>query len=315
MNNILISVIIPSYNYEKYIGTTLQSLIAQTLQEWECIVVDDGSTDNTKKIVTDFAVLDKRIKYIYQNNAGQSSARNNGLRIAKGEYIQFLDADDLLEPLKLEYQVEFLQKHPEIDIVYGETRYFRTEFPDELRYSMSDPDEPWMLKISGFGKDLLEKLVSRNIMTISSPLIKKRVINRVGDFDSTLEPLEDWDFWVRCAIANCKIQFRNANGSRDLVRIHPLSSSQNKHRVFNKHKLARKKLNRILPSYELRTLNKLVWLDSAVYKGAKEFEGGKKWDGVLSIWQAIIFSPPTTAKCILDVIKRKLLFWTNLKKN
>ena len=306
MKRNLISVIIPAYNYAGYIGETLQSLIAQTHQNWECIVIDDGSTDNTQEIVAGFILLDERIKYIYQNNAGQSSARNNGLRNATGDYIQFLDADDLLEPVKLEHHIKFLENFPEVHIVYGETRYFRTGFPDERRYSISDPDEPWMPKISGQGEALIRKILTRNITTVSSPLIRRNVIDKVGEFDFNLDPLEDWDFWLRCALANYEFQFIEAEGTRDLIRIHSLSSSQNKERLFSKHKLTRKKMNSLLPSRELIIFNKHIWLDRTIYKGKEEIRGGNVRNGISTVLQAISFDLMTTTKFIFNAAGKKI---------
>src|SRR3989442_11796350 len=112
----LVSVIVPSYNYGRFVGQALESLRAQTYPRWECIVVDDGSTDNTDAIVTAFAENDSRIKYIRQENQGLAAARNAGIVHSAGEYLQFLDADDLLESEKLERHVEFLEQHAEIDI-------------------------------------------------------------------------------------------------------------------------------------------------------------------------------------------------------
>lgn len=98
----MISVIIPLYNAERFIEETLTSVQSQTYQDWECLVVDDGSTDNGADIVKRMAQSDARIKYVYQKNAGPSAARNYGLRLSNGEYIQFLDADDWFPPQRFE---------------------------------------------------------------------------------------------------------------------------------------------------------------------------------------------------------------------
>lgn len=293
-----VSVIIPSYNYEKYIGQTLQSLIAQTHKTWECIVVDDGSQDDTRRIVTDFTERDERIKYVYQNNAGQAAARNNGLRNAKGKYVQFLDADDLLEPLKLERHVEFLEKHSEVDIVYGETRYFRTEFPDERRYSMRDSDAPWMLKISGSGTEIVEKMITQNIFTVSSPLTRKKVIDAVGEFDQTLNPVEDWEYWLRCALANASIIYYEADQTMDLIRIHSRSTSQNVRNVRYKRVLLRHKFNRILTDREQKKKNSITlsmweksWINSEFTAGIEDIAQKQTADAVNRMWRIFRFNP------------------------
>jgi glycosyltransferase involved in cell wall biosynthesis len=92
------SIIIPSYNRAALIIETLNSVCSQTFQNWECIVVDDGSTDTTRDVIEALSIQDDRIRYIYQDNAERSNARNNGIRNAKGEWICFLDSDDAFDP-------------------------------------------------------------------------------------------------------------------------------------------------------------------------------------------------------------------------
>ena len=108
----LVSIIIPTYNCEKFIGKTLQSVLNQSYSNWEIILVDDASTDNTVTIIKEFAQDDNRIKLTrLENNSGNGFARNIALQNASGRYIAFLDADDLWAPLKLEKQISFLQSH------------------------------------------------------------------------------------------------------------------------------------------------------------------------------------------------------------
>src|SRR3990170_2838516 len=110
-----VSVIIPTYNREKYIVETLQSVFAQTFTDYEVIVIDDGSTDNTADVLRPY--LD-RIVYIRKPNGGQGSARNVGIKVAKGEYIAFLDSDDLWMPEKLELQVKYLDNNKDAGLVF-----------------------------------------------------------------------------------------------------------------------------------------------------------------------------------------------------
>jgi glycosyltransferase involved in cell wall biosynthesis len=112
-----VSVIIPAYNAQKFIKDTIDSVIAQTYPDWEIIVVNDGSTDGTPDLVIKEA--DNRIKMIHQSNGGVSSARNNGLKHATGEYVIFLDADDLLTPGFLTARVNFLTRIPELGFTGG----------------------------------------------------------------------------------------------------------------------------------------------------------------------------------------------------
>ena len=112
-----VSIITPCYNSERYIKQTIISVQNQTLSDWELIVVDDGSTDNSANIVSQISEIDNRIKLIKKENGGSASARKLGLSLARGKYIQFLDADDTIDPNKLQYQVTLMdQKH--LDVTY-----------------------------------------------------------------------------------------------------------------------------------------------------------------------------------------------------
>lgn len=103
--NPLISIIVPVYNTEKYIDETIRSVVDQTYQHWELVLVDDGSTDQSNRIIEKWIQEDRRIRYSFKENGGQASARNVGIQICKGEYIAFLDADDLYMPERLQSQI------------------------------------------------------------------------------------------------------------------------------------------------------------------------------------------------------------------
>src|SRR3989440_1186714 len=120
----LVSVIIPTYNYAHFITEAVASVQSQTYSNWEIIVVDDGSTDDTEEVVKRIAADERRISYLRQDNARQAAARNNGISHAKGNYFQFLDGDDLIEPQKLEQQVTFSEQHTRLDITYSGGRCF-----------------------------------------------------------------------------------------------------------------------------------------------------------------------------------------------
>src|SRR6476659_7001862 len=115
----LVSVIMPAFNAGKYISDAIQSVIQQTYNNWELIVIDDGSTDTTAAIIKEFIASDDRIKYLYQENGGPGKARNKGLKEAKGIYVAFLDADDLWLPEKLREQLKTMFYH-KTDLVYSD---------------------------------------------------------------------------------------------------------------------------------------------------------------------------------------------------
>jgi glycosyltransferase involved in cell wall biosynthesis len=246
----------PTYNYGSLIGETLESLRLQTYDDWECYVVDDGSTDDTSEVVTAYSARDPRIKYVRQQNQLQSAAKNLGLKMCAGQYVQFLDADDLIEARKLELQVAYLEEHAEVDIVYGGVRYFRTGHVGERLYSMAEDNLPWMPQVSGTGREVLRALVQENIMVINSPLVRRNVVERVGPFDVCLPPAEDWDYWLRCALAGASFRFAEIEGTLALVRSHPVSSSRNRIRMYRSALLIRKKLEGLLEDEELLSVNR-----------------------------------------------------------
>jgi glycosyltransferase involved in cell wall biosynthesis len=230
----LVSVVIPAYNYAHLIGETLQSIICQSYIKWECIVVDNGSTDNTKEVVESYGKIYNRIKYFSQPNTGPSSARNYGISLSSGEFIQFLDADDLLEKEKFEKEVEIMAHHP-YQIVYSDMRYFPSGAPDRLFHTMSlnsENDLPWMKKISGKGNEVSEFLMKENIMVINSPLIRKSVFEKVGFFDVSLRFNEDWDLWVRCALNDIYFYFHDDLNTKALVRVHASSYSKDRFKMY-----------------------------------------------------------------------------------
>lgn len=224
----LVSVIVPAYNYGHFLGETLSNLQKQTHENWECIIVDDGSTDNTQDVAKEWCLRDKRYRYIFQENAGLSAARNTGITNCIGTFIQLLDADDLLEVDKFKNQLEIFNKEPEADIVYSEVRYFHTETPNERRFSMSENDAPWMPCLSGKGQEILKKLLKINLFVVNAALTRKSVFDKVGAFNVKLKSVEDYEFWCRCAFKGLFFQYDNAPSSFALVRAHAVSMSKNK---------------------------------------------------------------------------------------
>ena len=175
----LVSIIIPTYNNANTICRSVDSCINQTYKNIEIIVIDDGSTDNTKEVLSRYS-LDGRFKYIYQENQERSAARNHGLDVARGEYIQFLDSDDEIYPTKIEKQINFLDANPEYFLVYCGVEY-KNEI-GQITHTL----EP---KIDG---NIDYKILKGNFITMHSPLFRKTDVR----FDTKINRLEDWKFWI-----------------------------------------------------------------------------------------------------------------------
>ncbi len=223
-----ISVIVPCYNYGHFIAQTLQCLQKQTFKDWECIVVDDGSTDNSKSVVAHFVKEDPRITYIYQDNKGLPGARNTGIDVAKGMFVQFLDADDLLEVSKLEEQYKAFEANPELDFIYSPVMYFMDGQEDKLRHSSSMLNFPWTLTKSGKGKSLLRYLIISSVIMVHMPIVRRKSVIEIGKFTTHLRSCEDWEFWLRCCSNDLNFKYVDAKNTRSLIRLHPSSMTRNR---------------------------------------------------------------------------------------
>jgi glycosyltransferase involved in cell wall biosynthesis len=296
----LISVIVPSYNYGHLIAETLSCLQSQSYENWECLIVDDGSTDNTAAVVNSFIAEDARFQYFSQTNQRQAAARNLGLKESKGSYVQFLDSDDLIEQRKLELHVNYLEQHPEVDIVYSGVRYFSSENPDERlisrRYSMWDDGEAWMPELSGAGQTLLPALLQNNIMVVNSPLVRRRLIDSIGSFDVTLTPVEDWQYWIRCAAAGATFYYDDTPESRALVRHHSLSASVDGRRMLQANKSMRKTLATLPMNDAMKDLNRLMLAEAEGLLGVEETVNGNLWTGISGMCKAALIDRRPRAK-------------------
>lgn len=182
-----VSVVIPAYNAMTYLPETVESVIRQTFTDFEVLIIDDGSSDHIVQWASE--IKDQRVRLISQENQGLPGARNTGITQAQGEYIAFLDADDLWEPTKLEKQVYCLDNNPLVGLVHT-----------------------WMLLVDEQGKstgrlmksnaegDVWKQLVERNMIACPSVIVRRCCFETVGIFDITLRSIEDWDMWLRLAV-------------------------------------------------------------------------------------------------------------------
>lgn len=185
-NDTLVSAIIPAYNAAAFLAEAVASVRAQTHRATEIIVVNDGSTDNTREVVQG---LGDGIVYVEQPNSGPAAARNTGIRRARGEFIAFLDADDLWEPAKLEKQLTAFAAHPGAALVYTRMVNFSRESGCE--------QHPFPAEVPS-GR-IFERLLVENLILLSGAMIRADVLREVGGFDEGLITAEDTNLWLKIA--------------------------------------------------------------------------------------------------------------------
>lgn len=192
-----VSVVVPAYNVSHYVESTLFSLKSQSLTDFEALIVDDGSTDNTAEVVRKFCQQDSRFKLLQKTNGGLSSARNWGIRQVQADYIALLDADDIYFKDKLLTHVTILEKLPHMGVVYSASRAIR------------DDGNSTFIHLSGkpLYRDPILALMCKNFVGHGSNAVFRRcLIDQVGGFDEDLRSCEDLDFWLRVA-AQSDFQF------------------------------------------------------------------------------------------------------------
>lgn len=280
----MISIIIPSYNYGHLIAETIKSVCNQSYTNLEVIVIDDGSVDDTETVVTGLAAQDSRIKYHKFENGGLGTSRNRGLAAATGNYVQFLDADDLLEHNKFKYQLQIFEQQPAVDVVYGSVRYFKKNpfDPNDRLLTYWGPQKEWMAKISGSGDLFVEQVFKANFAHLSSPLFKRTLTDKVGLFDNEISAVADYHYLLRCAIAGGHFFYHDTAGTYSLVRWHPDNMSRNVPMMQSEEVKMRKKLMPLLANNAVAVQSNSNAIKSLEYKltssWKRHFLSGGKFD-------------------------------------
>jgi len=215
MSAMKISVVIPTFNYGHYLPAAIESVLRQTRPPDEIVVVDDGSTDDTKQVV---ARYEPQVRYFYQPNAGLSAARNTGTRLAAGDWTAYLDSDDAWEPEKLRKQENAIRNMPGALVAYTGFRYLYSDGTFSKCEPATSPERLW------------PALRARNLLPASSVMAHRESVIKAGGFNETLRSCEDWDLWVRLRLRG---PFAAAPECLTTVRVTPQSMSSNAQRMID----------------------------------------------------------------------------------
>jgi glycosyltransferase involved in cell wall biosynthesis len=188
------SIIILAYNYARFLPAAVESALAQTFADREIIIVDNGSTDETPKVVKPY--LDRVIYHRLPANIGRGGGKNAGLAAARGRYIQFLDADDTILPEKLAKSIAVFDEQPQADIVYCDSL-----FVNEAGQPMEEATRWYRERDFASSHDILGRFLRENFLLTHDGIIRREAIDEIGGFDQSRDHLEDWDFWLRLAVA------------------------------------------------------------------------------------------------------------------
>ena len=183
MSQALVSIIVPCYQQAQYLKSSLKSVLEQNYNYWECLIVNDGSPDDTEQVASKWLLKDQRFKYIYQDNKGLSGARNTGIEKSLGTYILPLDADDVLHPDFLKEAIDIFERQPALKIVSCYTGFFQ------------DDIENTILIHKPIGTTVKNLLYVNQLVATS--LYRKASWEEVGGYDQSMKNgFEDWDFWI-----------------------------------------------------------------------------------------------------------------------
>ena len=194
MTSPLVSIVIPTYNCERYIRETVQSIVDQTMADWELVIVDDGSTDATVDIARK---LDPRIQVLEQANAGVCVARNRGFEASRGRFLCFMDHDDIWYPEKLARQMGWMERRPELGVVYSNCIFWHARdgaFPTPAQMRPADDADVLDLPFTGW---VYHQFMLDSCALTSSAMIRREALDACGLFDVDLPYSEDWDLFLR----------------------------------------------------------------------------------------------------------------------
>jgi glycosyltransferase involved in cell wall biosynthesis len=229
------SVIMPCFNHASFIGESIEAVLTQSVRDLELIVVDDCSRDGSREVIEKYVRHDNRVRTIYhESNLGASRSRNDGIRVAQGEFLAFCDADDVWMPIKLERQLELLEKYPVHDVAYCDSAII-DECGIETGERFSDQ---FPVPGNGSGR-LFDQLCTRNFVNIQTVALRRRCVVDAGYFDESIKWVEDWSFWLRIAyrhsfIYKDEVLAKYRVHQRSTMRVQRKGYKANRIRVFHR---------------------------------------------------------------------------------
>ena len=311
MSNPLVSIITPVYNGEQYLLAAIESGLAQTYQNFELLIVNDGSIDNSADIIKPF-LKDSRVIYIEQKNAGVAAARNTAIKQARGKYVGFLDQDDLWRNNKLEVQVAALEQDESVALVHSRQDYI------DLQGNKIDYE--WITGASGY---CFEDMFKKNRIAVLTVLIRKTIIEEIGLFNEQLSVTDDYEMWLRVTL---KHPIKYIDEPLAFYRFHDNNVSKNS---FKMTVLELKTINTILSEYpEALNIADKKTVKARLYELQSQLGDWYSWydqnfiQGRKYYWLAILNNPFVFRSycrfvyCSLSKKQRKALSWyvSKLKK-
>lgn len=222
-----VSIVVPAYNFGAYVGDAIGSILAQHYADWECVVADDGSTDDTAAVVEEYCRHDSRVRLLRLPHGGVVAARNRAIDATTGNYLQFLDADDKLAPHKLAAQVRYLDEHEETGVVYGNVAYFRSGQPDLLLHSPGGKLSRGVLGDPvASPEEALRRLEHYNFVHITSALVRRQIVLAAGKFCPDTNVAEDYELWLSIAIMGVRFDHLGDPEPLAFIRTHESNASK-----------------------------------------------------------------------------------------
>lgn len=277
----LISIVTPTYNRANFLPEAIESVLSQDYENYELLIIDDGSTDNSKDVIEKY-MDSKKIRYLYQSNSGQSVARNRGIEEANGDFICFLDSDNRWLPGKLSASVEAFERNPEADIVYGDVVLINEQGHEFSRKNMK--------RYSG---KITTHLLKDNCVSMNTTMSKTNSIRAVGGFSGQVKVADDYDLWLRLS-AEYTYKYIPKLMADYRVMTNQISSDK-KRRFSSNEEIIRRFLvanpNLLSVSEQRDALNFFYTRAARHFSGTKNFKLANKY-----FWKALstkVFAPRT----------------------